>query len=32
MTQQRILLAGESWSTTSVHTKGFDTFHTSAYE
>jgi uncharacterized membrane protein len=28
----RILLAGESWSTTSVHTKGFDTFHTSAYE
>ncbi|MDQ1124064.1 glutamine amidotransferase [Microbacterium trichothecenolyticum] len=29
---RRILLAGESWSTTSVHTKGFDTFHTSTYE
>ena len=28
----RILLAGESWSTTSIHTKGFDSFVTSAYE
>lgn len=28
----RVLLAGESWSTTSVHTKGFDSFVTSAYE
>lgn len=28
----RILLAGESWSTTSVHTKGFDSFFTSSYE
>lgn len=28
----RILLAGESWSTTSIHTKGFDSFYTSAYE
>lgn len=28
----RILLAGESWSTTSIHTKGFDSFITSAYE
>jgi len=28
----RILLAGESWSTTSVHTKGFDSFVTSVYE
>lgn len=28
----RILLAGESWSTTSIHTKGFDSFFTSAYE
>lgn len=27
----RILLAGESWSTTSVHTKGFDSFVTSEY-
>ncbi|MBH0130693.1 glutamine amidotransferase [Salinibacterium sp. NK8237] len=32
MKNRSILLAGESWSTTSVHTKGFDTFHTSAYE
>lgn len=33
MTRNRtILLAGESWSTTSVHTKGFDTFHTTSYE
>lgn len=29
---RRVLLAGESWSTTSVHTKGFDSFFTSAYE
>lgn len=28
----RILLAGESWSTTSIHTKGFDSFVTSVYE
>lgn len=28
----RVLLAGESWSTTSVHTKGFDSFTTSVYE
>ncbi len=28
----RVLLAGESWSTTSVHTKGFDSFTTSMYE
>ncbi|MGI6877236.1 glutamine amidotransferase [Microbacterium sp. gxy059] len=27
----RVLLAGESWSTTTVHTKGFDTFTTSGY-
>lgn len=32
MGSRRLLLAGESWSTTSVHTKGFDTFFTSAYE
>ncbi|WP_144762229.1 glutamine amidotransferase [Curtobacterium sp. 9128] len=28
----RVLLAGESWTTTSVHTKGFDSFTTSVYE
>ncbi len=28
----KVLLAGESWSTTSVHTKGFDSFVTSVYE
>lgn len=27
----RVLLVGESWSTTSVHTKGFDSFTTSEY-
>ena len=27
----RVLLAGESWTTTSTHTKGFDTFVTSSY-
>jgi uncharacterized membrane protein len=27
----RVLLAGESWSTTSTHTKGFDSFITSTY-
>ncbi|MGV8913578.1 MAG: glutamine amidotransferase [Rhodoglobus sp.] len=27
----KILLAGESWSTTSIHTKGFDSFVTSTY-
>lgn len=28
----RVLLVGESWSTTSIHTKGFDSFFTSTYE
>jgi uncharacterized membrane protein len=28
----KVLVAGESWSTTSVHTKGFDSFVTSVYE
>ena len=28
----RVLLAGESWSTTSIHTKGSDSFITSLYE
>ena len=32
MSTRTILLAGESWSTTSVHTKGFDSFLTSHYE
>jgi len=27
----RVLVAGESWSTVSVHTKGFDSFVTAAY-
>ncbi|GAA1534955.1 putative membrane protein [Microbacterium ginsengiterrae] len=27
----QVLLAGESWSTTTIHTKGFDTFTTSSY-
>lgn len=27
----RILLAGESWTTTSTHTKGFDSFTTTTY-
>lgn len=27
-----VLLAGESWSTTAIHTKGFDSFLTSSYE
>ncbi|MGF3056402.1 glutamine amidotransferase [Microbacterium sp. YY-01] len=27
----RVLLAGESWSTTTIHVKGFDTFTTSSY-
>jgi uncharacterized membrane protein len=27
----RTLLVGESWSTTTIHTKGFDTFTTSEY-
>ena len=26
-----VLIAGESWITTSTHTKGFDSFTTSAY-
>ncbi|CAN5180155.1 glutamine amidotransferase [soil metagenome] len=28
----RVLIAGESWTTTSIHTKGFDSFTTVAYE
>ena len=28
----RVLIAGESWTTTSIHVKGFDTFTTSAYD
>ena len=28
----RVLIAGESWTTTSIHTKGFDAFTTVAYE
>lgn len=28
---RRLLLAGESWSTTAIHTKGFDSFFTSEY-
>jgi uncharacterized membrane protein len=28
----RVLIAGESWSTTSTHSKGFDTFTTVSYE
>jgi uncharacterized membrane protein len=28
----RVLIAGESWSTTSIHAKGFDVFTTVAYE
>jgi uncharacterized membrane protein len=28
----RVLVAGESWSVTSTHTKGFDSFTTAAYE
>jgi uncharacterized membrane protein len=28
----RVLIAGESWTTTSIHVKGFDSFVTSAYE
>jgi uncharacterized membrane protein len=28
----RVLIAGESWSTTSIHVKGADTFTTAAYE
>jgi uncharacterized membrane protein len=27
----RVLVAGESWNTLSIHTKGFDSFTTSAY-
>lgn len=33
MTQElRVLIAGESWETTSIHTKGFDIFTTTFYE
>jgi len=28
----KVLIAGESWSTTSIHVKGADTFTTAAYE
>jgi uncharacterized membrane protein len=28
----RVLIAGESWTTTSIHTKGFDSFTTVAYQ
>jgi uncharacterized membrane protein len=28
----RVLIAGESWTTTSIHAKGFDSFTTVAYE
>ena len=28
----RVLVAGESWTTTSIHVKGFDSFTTVAYE
>ena len=28
----RVLIAGESWTTTSIHVKGFDSFTTTAYE
>ena len=33
MTQElRVLIAGESWETTSIHQKGFDIFTTTFYE
>ncbi len=32
MSKSRILLAGESWVSTSTHIKGFDQFNTAAYE
>ncbi len=33
MTQElRVLIAGESWKTTSIHQKGFDIFTTTFYE
>jgi uncharacterized membrane protein len=28
----KVLIAGESWTTTSIHVKGFDSFTTTAYE
>jgi uncharacterized membrane protein len=31
MNQLRVLIAGESWVTHSIHTKGFDSFTTTAY-
>ena len=31
MSVKKILLAGESWETFSIHIKGFDTFYTSKY-
>lgn len=30
--RKKILIAGESWSSTTTHTKGFDSFITTAYE
>jgi uncharacterized membrane protein len=32
MSKQRVLVAGESWVTHSIHQKGFDSFTTTAYE
>lgn len=33
MTQElQVLIAGESWETTSIHQKGFDIFTTTFYE
>ena len=32
MSKQRVLIAGESWVTHSIHQKGFDSFTTTAYE
>lgn len=32
MTHKRILFVGESWISTTIHAKGFDTFQTTKYE
>ena len=32
MSKQRVLIAGESWVTHSIHQKGYDSFTTTAYE
>lgn len=32
MSKQRVLIAGESWVTHSIHQKGFDSFSTTVYE